>query len=85
MNLNKLRKKGFVKQKSIVIFHMDFPSNLTPVDCIVYVAKTKDAGPLRIGCAVTPQWICAFVFAYIKSRVSYAAANLFFNHMGKHL
>ena len=26
-----IKKKGFVKKKSIWIFHMDFPSNLTPV------------------------------------------------------
>ena len=29
-------------------------------DCIIYVAKTK----VLIGCAVTGQLICVFVFAY---------------------
>ena len=39
----------------------------------MYVAKTK---PL-ISCAVTVQLICAFVFAYAKSRFSHDLAHVF--------
>ena len=39
----------------------------------LYVAKTK----ALFSCAVTVQLICAFVFAYAKSRFSHDAALLF--------
>ena len=42
------------------------------MDCIIYVAKTK----VLIGCAVTAQLICAFVFAYAISRFSHEAAQI---------
>ena len=35
--------------------------------CTIYVVKTKSL----ISCAVTAQLICAFVFAYTKSRFSH--------------
>ena len=38
----------------------------------MYVAKTK----ALIRCAVTAQLICAFLFAYAKSRFSYDAAQI---------
>ena len=41
------------------------------MDCTIYVAKTK----VLISCAVTAQLICAFVFAYAKSRSSHDAAQ----------
>ena len=37
----------------------------------MYVVKTK----ALIGCAVTAQLICAFVFAYEKSRFSHDVAH----------
>ena len=43
------------------------------MDCTIYEAKTM----VLISCAVTPQLICAFVFAYAKSRFSHDAAQLF--------
>ena len=55
------------------------------MDCLANLAITKEAGPLWIGCAVTAQRISAFLCAYVKSSVIYAAANLFFIHIGKHL
>ena len=41
--------------------------------CIIYhtVAKIKTL----ISCAVIAQLICAFVFAYVKSRISHDAAH----------
>ena len=42
------------------------------MDCTIYVAKTK----ALISCAVTAQLICAFVFAYTKSRFSHEAAQM---------
>ena len=41
-------------------------------DCTIYVAKTK----ALISCAVTVQLICAFVFAYAKSRFSHYVAQI---------
>ena len=41
-------------------------------DCTICVAKTK----ALISCAVTAQLICAFVFAYAKSRISHEAAYM---------
>ena len=41
-------------------------------NCTIYEAKTK---PL-ISCEITAQLICAFVFAYAKSRFSHDAAHL---------
>ena len=38
-----------------------------------YVAKTK----VLVSCAVTAQLICAFVFAYAKSRFSHDMTELF--------
>ena len=40
----------------------------------IYVAKTK----ALISCMVTTQLICAFVFAYAKSRFSHNAAHIIF-------
>ena len=40
--------------------------------CSIFVSKTK----ALISCAVTAQLICAFVFAYTKSRFSHDAAHL---------
>ena len=41
-------------------------------DCTIYVVKTK----AQISCAVTAQLICAFVFAYAKSRFSHDVAHI---------
>ena len=40
-------------------------------DCTIYAAKTKSL----ISCAVFAQLICAFVFAYAKSRFCHDAAH----------
>ena len=40
--------------------------------CTIYVAKTKGL----ISCAVTAQLICAFVFAYTKSRFSHDVVHI---------
>ena len=39
---------------------------------MTYVAKTN----VLISCVVTAQLICAFVFAYAKSRFSHEAAHM---------
>ena len=41
-------------------------------NCTIYVGKTK----ALISYAVTAQLICAFVFAYAKSRFSHDAAHI---------
>ena len=41
-------------------------------DCTIFVAKNK----ALISSAVTPQLICAFVYAYAKSRFSHDATHL---------
>ena len=56
------------KMASCLIFRI-----LEVEDCTIYVAKTK----ALMSCAVTVQLICAFVFAYAKSRFSYDAAHVF--------
>ena len=43
------------------------------MDCTIYVVKTKT----QISCTVTSQLICAFVFAYAKSRFPHDAAHKF--------
>ena len=42
------------------------------MDCTIYVAKTK----ALISCAVTPQLICIFVFAFAKSQFSHNEAHI---------
>ena len=42
------------------------------MDCTIYVRKTK----APISCAVTMQQICAFAFAYAKSRFSHEVAHI---------
>ena len=42
-------------------------------DCTIYVTKTK----ALISFAVTAKLICVFVFAYVKSRFSYNAAQIY--------
>ena len=49
------------------------------MDCTIFVAKTKSL----IRCAVTAQQICAFVFAYAKSRFSHNAAHFIVEKKGK--
>ena len=41
------------------------------MDCTIYVAKTKALISCPVTVAVTAQLICAFVFAYAKSRFSH--------------
>ena len=45
------------------------------MDCSIYVAKTK----ALIGCMVTAQLICAYVFVYAKSIFSQDVAHLILN------
>ena len=42
------------------------------LDCTIFVAKTK----VLIGCAVTAQLICTFVFAFAKNRFSHVTAYI---------
>ena len=44
-------------------------------DCTIFMAKTK----ALISCAVAEQLICAFAFAYAKSRFCHDAAQIDLN------
>ena len=44
--------------------------------CTIFVAKAK----ALISSVVTSQLICAYVFAYVKSRLSYDAAQIVMAH-----
>ena len=56
---------------SLVSKHYDHPVDLVLDRAEICGAKTK----VLISCAVSAQLICAFVFAYAKSRFSYDAAH----------